>query len=168
MLTHAPRTRCSPVARVVTPALSAPMPSAALEAARPYTLAMPHPRTGRHARPGKRVLIVEDDDLTRAMLTTILQAEGYRTESAGNGREALARLCRAAVPDLILLDLLMPVMNGWEFRAAQLEDPRLALIPVVVVSATGEPAENGPALRPVAHLRKPITVEELLAVVGRS
>jgi CheY-like chemotaxis protein len=122
----------------------------------------------RGPRGAKRVLIVEDDDLTREMLATILQEEGYLTEGVANGREALATLEAAMRPDVILLDLLMPVMSGWEFRAAQVEDPRLASIPVVIISATEQsPAETEPLLQPMAHLRKPITVEELLDVVAR-
>jgi CheY-like chemotaxis protein len=67
-----------------------------------------------------------------------------------------------------LLDLLMPVMNGWEFCAAQGEDPRLASIPVVVLSAIGlGEAKAEPPLQPAARLRKLFTVEELLEVVGR-
>jgi CheY-like chemotaxis protein len=114
------------------------------------------------------VLIVEDDELTREMLAVILQAEGYRIDSVANGQEALAHLRTTAAPDLILLDLWMPVMNGWEFCAAQAEDPLLAAVPVVIISATPEDATE--ACRPLpaaAHLRKPITVEELLDVVRR-
>jgi CheY-like chemotaxis protein len=113
------------------------------------------------------VLIVEDDDLTREMLTAILQAEGYQIEGVANGREALARLRGEAAPNLILLDLLMPVMTGWEFCAAVAEDLRLASIPVVILSAIGPGETEDPPLHPAAHLRKPFTVEELLAVVAR-
>ncbi len=169
--------RCRPVARVVPPVEET---SAAPGARAVPRLRMPPPadappgvldrsaRAARPARPGKRVLIVEDDELTRDMLAAILAAEGYLVETAADGREALARLHGAAAPDLIVLDLLMPGMNGWEFRAAQAGDARLASIPVVVVSATETDfTQTAPALRPAAHLRKPITVEELLEVVGR-
>jgi CheY-like chemotaxis protein len=102
------------------------------------------------------------------MLTAILQGEGYLTETAANGREALTHMQTATLPDVIVLDLLMPVMNGWEFCAAQAHDPRLASIPVVVVSATDrEAAETALPVHPAAHLRKPITVEQLLDAVGR-
>jgi CheY-like chemotaxis protein len=170
--------RCTSFARAVTAETgTVRAPGGALEAERLAPL-RPRPRRkaslnqtpcpSRSPRAAKRVLIVEDDDLTREMLTTILQAEGYVTDSVANGREALTHLSAQAAPDLILLDLLMPIMNGWEFRAAQAADPRLASIPVVVVSATEQATtEMAPPLQPTAHLRKPITVEELLDVVGR-
>jgi CheY-like chemotaxis protein len=122
----------------------------------------------RPTQAGKRILIVEDDDLTREMLTTILQGEGYLTETAADGCAALAHLRMGALPDLILLDLLMPIMNGWEFRAAQEQEVRLASIPVVIVSATDRDlAEAASSLHAAAHLRKPITIEDLLDVVSR-
>jgi CheY-like chemotaxis protein len=170
--------RCSSFARAVTAgAAKALAPGGTLKAERSAPLRpRPLPKASRNEVPcpecgspaGKRVLIVEDDDLTREMLRAILQAEGYRIEGVANGREALARLRGEAAPDLILLDLLMPVMTGWEFCAAVAEDPRLASIPVVILSAIGpEEVEREPPLHPAARLRKPFTVEELLAVVAR-
>lgn len=90
--------------------------------------------------------------------------EAYRVSHAADGKAALALLARTELPDLILLDLMMPNMNGWEFRDAQLRDHRLAKIPVVVLSATGERS------RPIDAamvLRKPVTLDDLLLAVGR-
>ena len=82
------------------------------------------------------LLLVEDDDDLREDFALILRSRGYRVEVAANGAEALARLrARAPLPCIILLDLMMPVMSGWELRSAQLADPVLAGIPVIVLTA---------------------------------
>jgi two-component system response regulator MprA len=107
------------------------------------------------------VLIVEDDHDIRECMADALEVEGYSVALAANGREALEKLRAGVRPDLILLDLLMPVMSGWEFRHEQLADPLLSGIPVVVVSAS---VPGG--LRPDRHLSKPFGVDELLEVVG--
>jgi two-component system response regulator MprA len=107
------------------------------------------------------VLIVEDDRDIRECIADALEVEGYSVALAGNGREALEKLRAGVRPELILLDLLMPVMSGWEFRHEQLADPLLSGIPVVVVSAS---VPGG--LRPDRHLSKPFGVDELLEVVG--
>ena len=86
------------------------------------------------------VLIVEDDDDSREMLELLLASNEYETMSARNGQEALAQM-RQRRPCLVLLDLQMPVMTGWEFRERQLEDPELADVPVVCVTAFFNPGE---------------------------
>lgn len=111
------------------------------------------------------VLIVEDDPDLRELLTLTLEAEGYTVGQARNGAEALEQLRGGSEkPRLILLDLRMPIMNGWQFRDLQRKDPELADIPVVIVSADVPP---GPDLRAVAFLQKPIQPEELIATVQR-
>jgi CheY-like chemotaxis protein len=114
------------------------------------------------------VLIVDDDTDLRRALTELLEEEGYAVEGAGDGREALAKMRSGLRPALILLDLMMPGMNGWDFRKAQLDDPELRTLPVVVVTASGE---SSGALRthlgPVELIAKPIQPEFLLGVVGR-
>ena len=86
------------------------------------------------------VLIVEDDDGSRRMLELLLTSYRYETMSARNGEEALVRM-RQRRPCLVLLDLQMPVMSGWEFRERQLQDPTLADIPVLCVTAFFNPGE---------------------------
>ena len=84
---------------------------------------------------GKRILIVDDDGPIREALVEVLAKEGFELDQAENGRKALQLLHDHVRPDVILLDLTMPVMNGCEFRQAQLADAELASIPVVVMSA---------------------------------
>src|SRR5690349_23695253 len=88
------------------------------------------------------VLVVEDDFDLRDALVPILEYEGHRVVSAANGKEALERLRTMPPPSLILLDLMMPVMDGEQFRAQQLRDPALASIPVVIVSAHASAEER--------------------------
>jgi CheY-like chemotaxis protein len=110
--------------------------------------------------PARRVLVVDDDRDNRELLVELLASEGYLVSSASDGRRALAE-ARAMRPDVILLDLMMPVMNGWEFRDAQLRDPDLARVPVVVVSAFED------TLDVEAILRKPYLLEDVLDTVQR-
>lgn len=117
--------------------------------------------------PRGRVLIVEDDTDLRETLSQILTDEGYRVWSAEHGRAALERLRDGSKPCLILLDLTMPVMNGWQFRAEQREDPDLAKIPVVVISAGANLADQVAPLGIHDYIRKPIQLGQLLATVGR-
>ena len=86
------------------------------------------------------ILIVEDDDDSRRMLELLLASNDYETMSARHGAEALERM-RERKPCLVLLDLQMPVMSGWEFRERQLQDPELADVPVLCVTAFFNPGE---------------------------
>lgn len=114
------------------------------------------------------VLIVDDDTDLRRALSELLEEEGYAVEGAADGRDALAKLQGGLRPGLILLDLMMPGMNGWDFRKAQLDDPELRALPVVVVTASGsDPATIRAQLGPVELLAKPIHPNDLLDVVGR-
>lgn len=110
--------------------------------------------------PRARLLLVEDDVDIRETLSDALGWEGYTVEVAAHGRAALDWLAKGTHVDVILLDLMMPVMNGWEFRRAQLADPALANIPVVVLSASAPDS-----CRPDRYLPKPFSVERLLAVL---
>ena len=117
---------------------------------------------------GGGVLVVEDDEDIRADLTAILRVKGFPVEEAANGSEALARLREGAAPCVMVLDLMMPVMNGWELRQAMLADRRLAAIPVIVVSGKGRIAdEEERLLAPSAVLVKPFELSELLSLVAR-
>jgi CheY-like chemotaxis protein len=113
------------------------------------------------------VLIVEDDTDLRQTLAQILAEEGYRVDGAEHGLHALEQLREGHRPCLILLDLTMPVMNGWQFRAEQRQDPSLASIPVVVISAGANLSEQVEPLGVQDYIRKPIQLGQLLAMVER-
>lgn len=120
--------------------------------------------TRRAPGAGKDVLIVDDDFALREALCAALEGEGFSVASAGNGREALEYLRREERPRVVLLDLMMPIMNGWEFRAEQRQDPELASIPVVVLSAFSRATDE--ELRDIKDfLRKPVTLTELLSAI---
>jgi two-component system response regulator MprA len=95
----------------------------------------------------------------------LLEREGFAVAEAGNGREALDRLRDGSRTDLILLDLLMPEMDGWLFRREQRADPTLAGIPVVVVSAVAADRIIARELAPAGLLTKPVEAEELVGAV---
>jgi CheY-like chemotaxis protein len=106
------------------------------------------------------VFVVEDDADTRDMLARFLQLEGYHVETAANGRQALDRLAGGVNASVIVLDLMMPVMDGWQFRREQVRNSALAGIPVIVVSAAGR--DRFDALDANAYLTKPVDLELLL------
>ena len=117
--------------------------------------------TGRHKG---AILVVDDDRGAMEALSDILEYEGYHVQRAQNGLQALEYLREARpCPNLIVLDLLMPVMDGWEFRMRQKEDPELAKVPVLVVTAIAATA----GLDAVGVLRKPVDVDALLRTVAR-
>ena len=119
--------------------------------------------------PRPRVLLVEDDAAIRESLAELLQDEGFDLLLAANGQEALEILRRGASPAAILLDLMMPVMDGWDFRQAQLEDPELRGIPVVVVSAAGfSPDTIRMQFGEVEQVPKPVHHFELLEALARA
>ena len=112
------------------------------------------------------VLIVEDDADLREMMAQLLSLEGFQTRTASNGRDALDYMHQSGDrPDLILLDLMMPVMDGWEFRRHQEQDPAISRIPVVVLSAL-DPSRAGD-LHADAFLKKPLDFDRLLDLVRR-
>jgi CheY-like chemotaxis protein len=109
------------------------------------------------------VLIVEDDEDLREMMAQLLSLEGFRTITVANGREALEYLHDAEKPQVILLDLMMPVMDGWEFRRQQRADPSLAPVPVIVLSALDQ--GRAATLDANAFLKKPLDFDRLLSLV---
>jgi CheY-like chemotaxis protein len=113
-----------------------------------------------------KVLVVDDDTLAREAMRSILERQGFSVAAAANGREALNYLQTHAQPRVILLDLMMPVMNGWEFRRAQRRDPVLAPIPVVVCSGVEDVPAEAALVAAQDHLQKPIQPEELVEKVG--
>jgi CheY-like chemotaxis protein len=114
----------------------------------------------------ERVIIVEDDELIRDSLLEVLEDNGYEAIGAGDGREALDKLAALdAPPCLIVLDLMMPGMDGREFRRQQLTDPALKDIPVVVISAFRDLDEIAKELKPAAHFKKPLKLQDFLQIV---
>ena len=113
--------------------------------------------------PLKTILVVEDDHDTRVSLRQSLESEGKFVFSAGNGKQGLEVLHRIKPPCLILLDLVMPVMDGEEFIKAIETDPSLHTIPVVVVSAFPEKAKT---LLAKAFVAKPVDLKTLLKAVS--
>jgi CheY-like chemotaxis protein len=109
------------------------------------------------------VIIVEDEEEARTFLAYILELEGFSVAGFANGREALDYLQDSRQPCVIIADILMPVMNGFEFRAALLREPRFAGIPLIVVTAL-EPSAAA-EMSAVRMFRKPIDVEGLLATI---
>lgn len=114
------------------------------------------------------VLVIDDEDDVRTAAVAVFESEGYAAVPAKNGRVALNLLKTGSVrPCLILLDLRMPVMDGWAFRAAQLCDKDLARIPVIVLSAAGrsDVAAAAESMRAIAGIAKPVDWDELLRLV---
>jgi CheY-like chemotaxis protein len=109
------------------------------------------------------VLIVEDDTDLREMMAQLLTLEGFQSAAVANGREALQYLSAGDTPDLILLDLMMPVMDGWEFRRVQQADPALSRVPTIVLSALDQ--TRAAELKPAAFLKKPLDFDRLLQLV---
>jgi CheY-like chemotaxis protein len=116
-------------------------------------------------RESARVLIVDDDDSTRESFQVLLRCNGYEAATACNGADALRQLRRGLRPRLILLEILMPEKNGWQFRVEQVLDPELETIPVVVYSGDAESYADAIRLGAVARFLKPVPTDQLLNVV---
>lgn len=117
--------------------------------------------------PACDVLIVDDDDDIRETLVEILSRYGYQARGAENGSTALDLLHDGGlIPKLILLDLMMPVMDGFVFREKQLDDPKLRAIPVIVMTAFRDAMARAADLEPVAVLTKPLELAQLLRHVA--
>jgi CheY-like chemotaxis protein len=113
------------------------------------------------------ILVVEDDQDIRESIVEVLEEGGYTVSVAGDGLEALESLQHAR-PDLILLDLMMPNMNGFQFREAQLSNADHAKIPVAIVTADANVKEKAEQLRAVGFARKPLKIQPLLDLVSRA
>ena len=113
----------------------------------------------------KRILLIDDNPITREAISMILAGAGYCVALANNGADALARLRAGRAPDLILLDLTMPVLDGEHFRREQQQESMLASIPIVVFSARGNAQELAESLGAAGCLIKPADPALLLQVV---
>lgn len=113
---------------------------------------------------GRSILLVEDDPEIRESLKEALELEGYDVVPAANGREALDRLAHERKPCLILLDLMMPVMNGWEFAEALQGNAELAAIPIIVVTAFGQELQRS-KITSQDVLAKPVDLDRLFRSV---
>jgi CheY-like chemotaxis protein len=117
----------------------------------------------------QRILIVEDDKDLRDLLRIVLTEEGFAVDTCPNGKVALDRLevwkKDNALPAMVILDLNMPVVDGWKVAAHIEDDPALRDIPVIVTSATRDQGEAAKALHADAYLVKPFTTDEILGIV---
>ena len=115
----------------------------------------------------RRLLVVDDDVSIRGFLAEALADEGYEVRTASDGHEALAVL-KEWRPDLILLDLMMPRMDGWVFRAEQRNMPGVSDVPVIILSATRDLATKAQELEPAYLFSKPFDLDDLLATIDRA
>jgi CheY-like chemotaxis protein len=111
------------------------------------------------------ILLIEDDFVLRTALAELLRSEGYKIECAANGLEGLNRLKEAPKPSLIVLDLMLPYMDGREFRSLQQAAPAVASIPLVVITASALSAADEALLNPARVFFKPLDVHGFLATV---
>jgi CheY-like chemotaxis protein len=114
------------------------------------------------------ILIVDDDADIRFVISELLSDEGYTVAQAANGREALIYLQTAhPLPCVILLDLMMPIMNGFQFREEQLKKPELARVPVLIVTADANAMAKAEALQAAGFIQKPLKIQPLLDTIER-
>jgi CheY-like chemotaxis protein len=114
-----------------------------------------------------KVLVVEDDEAIAEALVSLLEDAGHRARHVPDGRQALEELRSNGDTGVILLDMTMPVMNGWRFREEQMKDASLADIPVIVCTADSLAEEKAREVGAAAWLRKPLDPARLLEAVGR-
>jgi len=114
--------------------------------------------------PRCRVLVVDDDEELLGLLQTALESDGCEVLTAPDGKSGL-ECARASDPHVIMLDLMMPVLDGWGFRVEQLGDPRISGIPVVVTTAAPDKQARSDALRAQAFCRKPLDLDLLARLV---
>ncbi|MCU1279154.1 MAG: hypothetical protein JWM53_2700 [bacterium] len=111
------------------------------------------------------VLIVDDDEDIRDTIQSLLQLRGFTVDTAADGLSGLERMRRGPLPALVILDFMMPGMNGDEFLAAQMSDPQLAAVPVVLLTVAGE--AGGAARVAIERIAKPIDLQLLFSTVAR-
>ncbi len=114
----------------------------------------------------KKILVIEDDTSIRELLVELLESEGYSVASAINGLEGIRALQNEMLPDLILIDLMMPIMDGYAFRTEQLKHEIWSKIPTVVMSAEANAKEKMKSFNISAFLSKPVELETILNTVS--
>jgi CheY-like chemotaxis protein len=125
--------------------------------------------TGEGGTPSAgRILIVEDDPDVQVTLVDLLEDAGYPVDCAANGQEALNHLRRGTLPSVILLDLMMPVMDGYEFYDHLQANAEWATIPVLVVSAAARELNADSRLGAAPHVQKPFRAQQLLALIAHT
>lgn len=110
----------------------------------------------------RNILIIEDDNAIRDAMASVLELEGYSTVLASNGKQGMEMIKAGHVPDIILLDMMMPIMSGWDFLDFIRANEETSQIPIIVVSAYGEIAKS---VRPHAVVPKPVQVNSLLETI---
>ncbi len=116
----------------------------------------------------KYILLIEDDVDIRETMFDVLKDEGFAVQTANNGQEALDFLRSAKqLPALILLDIMMPVMDGYQFREHQVKDPVFANIPTAMISADGQLQQKASRIGLTEFLKKPVDIEQLFALAHR-
>lgn len=113
----------------------------------------------------RRIMIVDDDKEIRETLVDLLTQEGFEVVEASDGVDALDRLSKGAHPNLILLDLMMPKMDGWKFHGEIQKDSKLAAIPIVVMTAAGQKSSSSIPAKGVLH--KPFTLDTVVDMISR-
>jgi CheY-like chemotaxis protein len=112
------------------------------------------------------VLVVEDNADLRDLLEVLLEGEGFQVQTAANGAEALVRM-KQTRPSVILLDLMMPIMSGDEFRQRQLQDPNYADVPVICMTAAHDGLQRAERLHATQYFQKPVDFDRLIDALHR-
>ena len=114
------------------------------------------------------VMVVEDDPMIRTSLVELLEAEGYQVIGVENGQAAMNHLKSGnTLPAVILLDVMMPIMDGWQFRTQQLSDVKISKIPVIVVTADGNARDKAVVMNAQGWINKPFKIDEILEAVAK-
>lgn len=111
------------------------------------------------------ILVVEDDRDIREFLTVLLQAEGYEVVTASNGSQARHHLESSSVPDLILLDLMMPELDGWNLREELSNSATLQDVPIIILSGLSNLHQEARALKVAAYFKKPFDMDDLIETI---
>ena len=114
------------------------------------------------------ILVIEDDQFIRELMREILESEGYNVATALNGQDALDQLKKTQeLPFLIMLDLMMPIKDGFTFRKEQQSDPRLRNIPVIVLSADRQMTTRQNELQATDYIKKPASIDDIVNAVRK-